>query len=305
MGLPGERMRLNFLVPIRGILAHPLGRRRPLFSLWRFLRWQLISRLRESVVVPFVNQSHLQVSRGMTGLTGNIYCGLHEFESMGFLLHLLRPDDLFVDVGANAGSYTVLAGKAIGSRVLAVEPSATALAALQRNIECNDLASRVEVRAVVAAEAAGTLSFTLNQDTMNHVALPSDVDVPIRGLPADTLDSLLSARAATLIKIDVEGFELNVLRGAPIALRAPELLAVIVEINGSDDRFFLRPSDLVQLLEQAGFLCCNYDPIQRALHEVDPLEIDGNAIFVRNRPEIERRLTQAPGFVVPGWAKTI
>jgi hypothetical protein len=34
-------------------------------------------------------------------VTGNIYCGLHEFADMGFVLHFLRPGDLFVDVGAN------------------------------------------------------------------------------------------------------------------------------------------------------------------------------------------------------------
>jgi len=40
---------------------------------------------------------------GETGVTGNIYTGLHEFSSMGYLLHVLREGDLFVDVGANVG----------------------------------------------------------------------------------------------------------------------------------------------------------------------------------------------------------
>ena len=48
---------------------------------------------------------------GMTGATGNVYCGLHEFEDMALVLHALRPRDLFVDVGANVGSYTVLGGQ--------------------------------------------------------------------------------------------------------------------------------------------------------------------------------------------------
>jgi hypothetical protein len=55
-------------------------------------------------------------------LTGNLYAGLHEFSEMGFLLHLLRQNDLFVDVGANLGSYTVLASAVCQARNIAFEP---------------------------------------------------------------------------------------------------------------------------------------------------------------------------------------
>jgi len=48
-----------------------------------------------------VNGSKFLVKTGETGLTGNIYTGLHEFPDMGFLLHFLRAEDLFVDIGAN------------------------------------------------------------------------------------------------------------------------------------------------------------------------------------------------------------
>lgn len=60
------------------------------------------------VQFDWIEGARLMVRNGMTGATGNIYCGLHEFTDMSFVLHLLRPDDLFVDVGANIGSYTVL-----------------------------------------------------------------------------------------------------------------------------------------------------------------------------------------------------
>ena len=57
----------------------------------------------------------------MTGATGNIYAGLHEFVDMAFCLHLLRSGDLFVDVGANIGSYTVLASKVAGANSVTLE----------------------------------------------------------------------------------------------------------------------------------------------------------------------------------------
>ena len=50
-------------------------------------------------MLPFVNRTHLIASHGMIGATGDWYCGLREYEEMGFLLHVLQPGDLFVDVG--------------------------------------------------------------------------------------------------------------------------------------------------------------------------------------------------------------
>ncbi len=60
----------------------------------------------------------------MTGATGNIYAGLHEFDDMAFFLHLLRPEDMFADVGSNIGSYTILASGVVGAKSVAFEPVA-------------------------------------------------------------------------------------------------------------------------------------------------------------------------------------
>ncbi|TMC68336.1 MAG: FkbM family methyltransferase, partial [Chloroflexi bacterium] len=87
------------------------------------VRWQFVSRLIAGpIALPFVEGTSLFAMRGMTGATGNWYCGLHEVREMAFVLHLLRAKDHFLDVGANVGSYTVLAGGAVGARVTAVEP---------------------------------------------------------------------------------------------------------------------------------------------------------------------------------------
>ena len=71
----------------------------------------------------------------MTGATGNIYAGLHEFADMAFTLHFLRPDDLFMDVGANVGSYTLLASGVCKARTISFEPYPETMAALRRNID--------------------------------------------------------------------------------------------------------------------------------------------------------------------------
>lgn len=92
------------------VWRHQLNANGRLQAIGRLLRWQIASRLLAGpIALQFVENTVLFAKRGMAGATGNWYCGLHETEEMGFVLHFLRPDDLFVDVGANIGSYTVLA----------------------------------------------------------------------------------------------------------------------------------------------------------------------------------------------------
>jgi len=295
----------RFLIPMRGILAHPLGRRHPVAALRRFAAWQMRSRFGASFDVPFVNEAQLRVARGMTGLTGNLYTGLHEFESMGFLLHLLRPGDLFVDIGANAGSYTVLAAKAIGCRVVAVEPDGAALDALRANVALNRVAAGVDIHEVVLSDREGQIDFTMAQGTENHVAIASDAGQAVRSARTRTLDVILAGRVPCLIKMDVEGYELKVLQGARNVLSSGDLLGLIVEINGCDTRYQFSAAELVALLQQQGFSAHAYDPLRRSLLPVDALGADGNVIFVRDRASIERHLVSAPPFVLPGWGLSI
>ena len=74
------------------------------------------------VVFNWIEDAKFICRRGMTGATGNIYCGLDEFADIAFLMHLLRPGDLFVDIGSNIGTFTVLASAVCGSGAIAVEP---------------------------------------------------------------------------------------------------------------------------------------------------------------------------------------
>src|SRR5882762_1907914 len=89
-----------FLSNWRFLWNDPIVSRNRSGAVGRWLRWQLGARILEGqAVVPFIGGARLLVRRGMTGATGNIYAGLIEFEDMAFTLHLLRPNDLFVDVG--------------------------------------------------------------------------------------------------------------------------------------------------------------------------------------------------------------
>jgi FkbM family methyltransferase len=291
-----------FLGTLRFLRDHPLTADQPARALWRYLRWQVGSRvLPGPVVVDFVNDARLLVRPGMTGATGNVYAGLHEFDDMAFLLHALRPNDSFVDIGANVGSYTVLAAKAVGARVLAFEPVPETYAALTDNIQLNHVEARVEARQVCVGRTASHVRLTTRLDCMNHVlpddgaALESSVSVPqVR------LDDALAGAAPYLIKLDVEGYELEALGGAAATLADKRLCALIMEVNESGRRYGRSDQELIARVTEHGFERVLYAPFARELRAYEGEVTGGNAIFVRDRADVSARVKSAQSFRVLG-----
>lgn len=273
----------------RFLATHPLSRDAPLAGWAQFLAWQARSRLSREIVAPWIEGQKLVVRRGMTGATGNLYVGLHEFEEMGFLLHFLRPQDLFLDIGANVGSYTVLASGVCGARTIAFEPDPLSMARLARNVGVNALETRVDIRAVALGESSGEAAFTIDRDTMNRLALPTDTDT--QAVALSTLDAQIGVAAPSLMKLDVEGFEAQVLRGASQTLRRESLQAIIIET--------VSPESLV-LLSDAGFTQARYNPFQRALTRGAGAPGALNALFIRDWDDVAARVASARAISVFG-----
>src|SRR3954470_17061218 len=165
------------------VWSHPLNAANRPAALGRVLRWQLASRLLPTpIALPFVEGTHLLATRS-SGATGNWYCGLYEGSDMAFVLHFLRPDEGFLDVGANIGSYTVLAAGAAGPSVISIEPIPATFARLEQNIALNGLGGRVRALRCGLSDAPGTARFTVDLDAMNHVVSEGDsgpaIDVPV------------------------------------------------------------------------------------------------------------------------------
>lgn len=269
------------------VVRHPLNHGRPLGALLRVLAWQVGSRLVPGdVAVPFVDDTRLLVRPGLTGVTGNVYCGLHDFDDMCLVLHLLRPGDLLLDIGANVGSYTVLAGGAVGARCMSFEPSPESFQRLRSNVLLNDLSPRVTLFRMALGNENGCTSFTTGLDTVNHVSVGGETG-PVVSVPIRRLDDVIAGESPTLIKIDVEGFEGPVLQGAPRTLASPSLLALLIELNGSASRYSGSDDAIRRLLESAGFVPARYDATERSIHTNVAPSVTGNSLFVRAGPAIE------------------
>lgn len=277
---------------IKFILSHPLNKDHKLKAFLRFINWQIKSRLNpKQVVHTFTEKSKLFIERGMTGATGNLYCGLHEFNDMGFLLHFLRTDDLFVDVGANVGSYTILASAHSGANSISFEPLPATFQKLMNNIQLNHLSGKVKAHNMALGRQAGELLFTNSLDTMNHVV--KDAQEGVISVQVNTLDDILNnGPVPLLIKIDVEGFETEVIKGATKTLHEPGLKAIIIELNGSGARYGYDEQEIHQSLLNVGFSPYTYDPFSRKLTSVD-LFGSLNTIYIRDFDFVQDRLKNA------------
>lgn len=272
------------LKTIRTVLSHPLNADRPFEALFRFLKRGVMVRLhRFPIVYPFIENTFLVVERGMFSAELQVYTYLYDFREMFFLLHYMREgEDVFVDVGANVGVYTVLAAGGAKVRSVAVEPVPETFRRLERNVAFNGLNDLTELHNVGAGDRKGHLNFTTNLDAVNHVVRETGAaNTPSMSIPVMTLDDLLANTDVTCLKIDVEGFEANVVNGASSVLERAALQVVIMETNGLSDQYAFSQSYLHDQLVSFGFHPCRYDPVTRGIIRLERPD-EANTIYIKD-----------------------
>ena len=249
---------------IRYVWRHPAnsGRRgrapaarRPLPGAGRLLRRRAIARLGE--------RSRLWVDLHRTGASMVLYANPPDLPEMLVWRRVLRDGGLFVDVGANVGTYTLWAAE-LGAEVIAFEPAADTFGLLRENIALNGY----QVTAVQAAagDHCGIARFTAGRDVGNSL----DPDGPVE-TELVTVDSLIGDRHVTGMKVDVEGFEIDVLRGCARALAGRRIGLIQLEWNemstvalGADRR------PVAELLAGYGYRFYRPDPAGRLIPVTDP-----------------------------------
>jgi hypothetical protein len=128
-------------------------------------------------------------------------------------------------------------------------------------------------------------------DTMNHVAIDSDKN--IINVNVDTLDNLLlDNKKPALIKIDVEGFETEVLNGATSTINENNLKAIIIELNGSGERYGYSEIKIHETLISVGFNPYFYDPFTRQITIMNTFG-KSNTIYIRDIDFVKKRLEKA------------
>lgn len=207
----------------------------------------------------------------------------YEPDIVAWLNQWLKAGDSFWDIGANWGLISLPAAQIVGTsgRVIAVEPSASNLAWLKRHIALNQCENIVTVvEAAVCEQHGGSVSFSLLNDgrsPSNSLMFSSSVNGEAPevsqqiSVPAISLDSLLAeqGRSPKLVKIDVEGAELKVLKGATKLLNSNTAPILVLAVHPFWQATPEDCQEIVNLLKGAGYRILN-----RNGSSVEALEYD-------------------------------
>ncbi|MCJ7634361.1 FkbM family methyltransferase [Candidatus Bathyarchaeota archaeon] len=214
----------------------------------------------------------LDVEIGNTGLkitdTGAVSLALHEgpFEPIEteFTFKNLKDGDVFLDVGANVGYYSLAAASRYpGCRIIAVEPCSWTFKILKRNIELNSFInisphrtalSDYEGEARLKLNYSGKEGFnTLGRSTHRYSLVVGEETVPVVTL--DSFISRLGLGKLDFMKVDVEGAELQVFGGAREILSEPDAPIILYESQlQSTKGFGYHPVEILKLLDSYGYM---------------------------------------------------
>lgn len=179
--------------------------------------------------------------------------GDYEADINAVLRRRVRRGDVVLDVGANIGPVTLVMSRLVGEAgtVVAFEPARENVDFLQRNLAANG-AVNVTVVDAAASDHVGTVGFEFNEAYPAGSFVSDDATETVRSTTIDAIVDDLALRRVDLVKVDVEGAEVEALRGAmtTIGRYAPDL---VVELNPIVLARFhrVRWRDLVEVLRTA------------------------------------------------------
>jgi len=217
---------------------------------------------------------------------------------------LVTSSDVFVDVGAHIGYFALVAAK-YARHVVAFEPSPKTYSYLQRNIQLNkELASKVTAHLLGLSDHSGTATlFYSPEDPGGSSLRPVEwTNTTDETVTLETLDRVVSARPVAFIKIDVEGAELDVLRGGREMISRDHPIVLCELFEPWQQRFGRTCQDIVGFFRERNYTgySVQEEPSRRGRVTVKPLDLTKmdatdvvNALFVPSAraPKILARLS--------------
>ena len=207
------------------------------------------------------------------GQAYGVLTGQHELMVQEALRRQLGPGRVFIDVGCNIGMHTLLGARLVGptGRVVALDPQPENVRATQANVQLNGFETVTVLEAAAAAVSGETEVIVTADSLWTRLASVSEHPLEVRrervsAVALDELTSRLGLERTDLVKIDVEGGELEVVRGMS-GLLAEHRPVIVCEMHGKNGEF-------CDLMQESGYTVVNLegpDPVATAGPDVHAL----------------------------------
>ncbi len=273
------------------IKGHPYAHKYKVFYWIQYIRLYLVARILNSKLKHnWVHNIQFYVDVNDWAFARNCYLRLNEFNQSCFAVHYLKEDDLFIDVGANLGHFSLLVGAISKSNVISFEPDSDTFLKLKKNIHLNKLRKNVRVHNLGLGDEEQKVSFkSMRNNGHNYILNSEGGDKKVKIIP---LEKIKLESIPSLIKIDVEGYEKKVLLGAENILKNEKLNAMIIEISHHSERYGNSIQDTYNFVLGFGFNSYDYDPFSRKINlcSLENRSMD-DMIFIRNLKIAKDRLS--------------
>jgi len=272
----------RFNQSIKFIWNHPLVKVERLKALFRYFSFHILTRINNAEKsIPFIESTKITIRRDLSGVATNYYTYLADFEEMMFLLHSLSENDLFLDIGSNVGTWVVLASGVTECKSIAIEPVKETYHELIKNINLNNIQLKVHTNNIALGEVESEVNISRSRGALNRILDSKKSDIEL--VHQKTLDDITIEKSPAIIKIDVEGYEMQILRGGKRTLSNPELQSIIIELKGNALKYGFSDEEIHHILTEYGFVPIIYAPFSRELKQLPNFNTkSSNTIYVRN-----------------------
>jgi len=281
---------------------HPVTKDNRIKALTKYIVFNSVNQIQSNIKYNWIENLVFYASKGDGGIVGNIYYGLYEFDESMFMLHYLREEDIFLDIGANVGHYSLLASGIKNCQSISIEPVPNTFERLNQQVNLNKLEKKISTLNIGLGNKCSKLNFSIDKNTMNRIVdskYKNSVQIPVK-----TVDILCDKIDVSLMKIDVEGYEKFVLEGSKTSLQNKNLKAVIIEINFSNKFYGIENEEVSEILIKNNFKPYKYNPLNRQLTELKSYNKEQfNTIFIRDLNFVENRLIESNKIKI--WNKRI
>lgn len=251
---------------IRWLFSHEICRKHPFRTCWRLFRWELLRLTNGELAYKYGDdfQITLHPNEGASRLT--YYFGVSEPELFRVYDEFLRPGMTVVDAGANIGLHSLFFSKRVGEggKIYAFEPSKKIFRRLVEHIQ-NNRVTNIEGLCLGLGAKQGSAEVVDNEEDTSRTFLRSDLSDGVEASTAtmETLDSFAQIRGLEKIdflKIDVEGFESEILAGALQLLTQRAIKVIQIELDErSLGRAGSEKSAVVSLLIKKQYELCHWN----------------------------------------------
>lgn len=279
------------------LIKAPFNKEYPARALSRFLVLKLIRLLKiQNLKVKFWKNRYFLINHDSFQSMWLMYNYIVDWEEFLFIHYYLRNNSIVFDIGANMGFYTIWMSRSIGKdgQIHSFEPDTKNFNRLSQNILINQINCQVVLNNDAVSEKNGKMKITIGFDGENHL-VESDFEGSSSITNVVCLDNYCQQRnisAINFIKIDVEGFELDVLKGGINLLTQKNVDVIQLELNRALINSGTTQQELISFVGEVGYIFCIYDFITNKMIPFRVNDERENYFIINNLTNVNKILAE-------------